>query len=57
MKDFKQLELSAESHEIVDNWKASMLRAGVFPERDTSEDADENVSCSIVNPRISAALN
>ena len=48
MKDFKQLELSAESQEIVDSWKASMLRAGVFPERDTSEDADENVSCSIV---------
>lgn len=48
LKDFKQLELSAESQEIVDNWKASLLRAGVFPERDTSEDADENVGCCIV---------
>jgi len=43
LKDFKQLELSAESSEVVDNWKASLLRAGVFPERDTSEDGDENM--------------
>lgn len=35
-KDFKQLELSCESREDVDSWKASFLRAGVYPER-TSE--------------------
>ena len=33
---FRQLELSAESQEEVDSWKASFLRAGVYPER-TSE--------------------
>jgi len=32
-KDQKQLELSAESQEEVDSWKASFLRAGVYPER------------------------
>jgi len=32
-KDSRQLELSAESQEEVDSWKASFLRAGVYPER------------------------
>ncbi|KAK2155438.1 hypothetical protein LSH36_240g01023 [Paralvinella palmiformis] len=43
-KDYKQLELSAESQEEVDSWKASLLRAGVYPERtqDQSEDAHKN---------------
>ncbi|KXJ10943.1 dynamin-1 [Exaiptasia diaphana] len=37
-KDHKQLELSADNQEIVDSWKASFLRAGVYPERSSSED-------------------
>lgn len=41
-KDYKQLELSADSQDEVDSWKASFLRAGVYPER-TKEDG-ENVS-------------
>lgn len=32
-KDQKQLELSAGSQEEVDSWKASFLRAGVYPEK------------------------
>lgn len=36
-KDYKQLELSCESQEEVDSWKASFLRAGVYPERAPSE--------------------
>lgn len=36
-KDYKQLELSCESLEEVDSWKASFLRAGVYPERISSE--------------------
>jgi dynamin GTPase len=35
-KDNKQLELSCESQEDVDSWKASFLRAGVYPERASS---------------------
>jgi dynamin GTPase len=35
-KDYKQLELSCESQEEVDSWKASFLRAGVYPERASS---------------------
>ncbi|XP_076314963.1 dynamin-1-like isoform X1 [Tachypleus tridentatus] len=32
-KDYRQLELSCESQEEVDSWKASFLRAGVYPDR------------------------
>ncbi|XP_068077172.1 dynamin-1a isoform X5 [Danio rerio] len=32
-KDYRQLELACESQEEVDGWKASFLRAGVYPER------------------------
>lgn len=32
-KDYKQLELSAETLDDIDSWKASFLRAGVYPEK------------------------
>uniref|UniRef100_S4RAF3 dynamin GTPase n=1 Tax=Petromyzon marinus TaxID=7757 RepID=S4RAF3_PETMA len=32
-KDYRQLELACEGQEEVDSWKASFLRAGVYPER------------------------
>uniref|UniRef100_A0A3B5B8N0 Interferon-induced GTP-binding protein Mx n=1 Tax=Stegastes partitus TaxID=144197 RepID=A0A3B5B8N0_9TELE len=34
-KDYRQLELACEGQEDVDAWKASFLRAGVYPERVT----------------------
>ncbi|XP_077986536.1 dynamin-1-like isoform X2 [Glandiceps talaboti] len=37
-KDYKQLELSADTSETVDSWKASFLRAGVYPERTQDEE-------------------
>jgi len=37
-KDYKSLELAGENQEAVDSWKASFLRAGVYPERESSED-------------------
>lgn len=33
-KDYKCLELACNSQEELDSWKASLLRAGVYPERD-----------------------
>ncbi|VDO49428.1 unnamed protein product [Onchocerca flexuosa] len=33
-KDYKQLELSASNLDEVDAWKASFLRAGVYPEKE-----------------------
>uniref|UniRef100_A0A8C5CEB7 Interferon-induced GTP-binding protein Mx n=1 Tax=Gadus morhua TaxID=8049 RepID=A0A8C5CEB7_GADMO len=32
-KDYRQLELACENQEDIDGWKASFLRAGVYPER------------------------
>ncbi|XP_031636201.1 dynamin isoform X2 [Contarinia nasturtii] len=42
-KDYKQLELSCESVDDVDSWKASFLRAGVYPEKDqqTGDNGEE----------------
>uniref|UniRef100_A0A8C9VAA1 Dynamin-2 n=1 Tax=Scleropages formosus TaxID=113540 RepID=A0A8C9VAA1_SCLFO len=41
-KDLRQIELACESQEDVDSWKASFLRAGVYPEKDQVEN-DESV--------------
>lgn len=38
------MELSCSSQEEVDSWKASFLRAGVYPERQTAPENDENGS-------------
>uniref|UniRef100_A0A6Q2XYE4 dynamin GTPase n=1 Tax=Esox lucius TaxID=8010 RepID=A0A6Q2XYE4_ESOLU len=36
-KDYRQLELACESQEEIDGWKASFLRAGVYPEQNSSD--------------------
>ncbi|XP_053320809.1 dynamin-2 isoform X7 [Spea bombifrons] len=42
-KDLRQIELACDSQEDVDSWKASFLRAGVYPEKDqTDDDVQEN---------------
>ncbi|KAL1132004.1 hypothetical protein AAG570_011614 [Ranatra chinensis] len=45
-KDFKQLELSCETQDEVDSWKASFLRAGVYPEKTTDQANGEEVKGS-----------
>jgi hypothetical protein len=45
-KDYKTLELSAETIEDVDSWKASFLRAGVYPEKTQEEQESEVSSCA-----------
>lgn len=40
-KDYKQLELSCENVDEVDSWKASFLRAGVYPEKESLAENDE----------------
>lgn len=51
-KDFKQLDLSCESVEEVESWKASFLRAGVYPEKDqqSNNNGDDvsNIFVSII---------
>ena len=39
-KDKDQLEMVAQSEEEVENWKASLLRAGVYPQSDSSSRID-----------------
>ncbi|XP_034402569.1 dynamin-1a isoform X1 [Cyclopterus lumpus] len=53
-KDYRQLELACETQEDIDAWKASFLRAGVYPERVTdkegkSDGSDENGSDNIMH--------
>uniref|UniRef100_A0A8C2KEP7 dynamin GTPase n=1 Tax=Cyprinus carpio TaxID=7962 RepID=A0A8C2KEP7_CYPCA len=47
-KDYRQLELACETQEDVDGWKASFMRAGVYPER-VSDAGDENGSDSFMH--------
>nr|CAD7261495.1 unnamed protein product [Timema shepardi] len=46
-KDFKQLELSCENQDDVDSWKASFLRAGVYPEKANEQANGDEVSLSV----------
>nr|XP_040052816.1 dynamin-1a isoform X1 [Gasterosteus aculeatus aculeatus] len=53
-KDYRQLELACETQEDIDAWKASFLRAGIYPERVTdkegkSDGGDENGSDNIMH--------
>uniref|UniRef100_A0A8D2LT68 Dynamin-2 n=1 Tax=Varanus komodoensis TaxID=61221 RepID=A0A8D2LT68_VARKO len=48
-KDYRQLELACETQEEVDSWKASFLRAGVYPERVGSGESEENGSDSLMH--------
>ncbi|XP_075041211.1 dynamin-1 isoform X2 [Mixophyes fleayi] len=48
-KDYRQLELACETQEEVDSWKASFLRAGVYPERVGASESEENGSDSFMH--------
>merc|ERR1719435_91207 len=56
-KDFKTLDLSCESQDDVDSWKASFLRAGVYPEKSNaegggSEEGESSNSVGSVDPQL-----
>uniref|UniRef100_A0A8C2FPI2 dynamin GTPase n=1 Tax=Cyprinus carpio TaxID=7962 RepID=A0A8C2FPI2_CYPCA len=48
-KDYRQLELACETQEDVDGWKASFMRAGVYPERVVVDAGEENGSDSFMH--------
>jgi hypothetical protein len=52
-KEYKQLELGANTAEDVDSWKASFLRAGVYPEREKEENDVSVVSYCTCGSQIS----
>nr|XP_035930065.1 dynamin-3-like [Halichoerus grypus] len=41
-KDYRFLELACDSQEDVDSWKASLLRAGVYPDKSLGNNKTEN---------------
>uniref|UniRef100_A0A673W839 dynamin GTPase n=1 Tax=Salmo trutta TaxID=8032 RepID=A0A673W839_SALTR len=43
-KDLRQIELACDTQEDVDSWKASFLRAGVYPEKDQDTAPSETFS-------------
>ncbi|XP_031664745.1 dynamin-1 isoform X5 [Oncorhynchus mykiss] len=43
-KDYRQLELACETQDDIDGWKASFLRAGVYPERVTEKEGKQSES-------------
>merc|ERR1712226_857979 len=59
-KDFKTLDLSCEAQDDVDSWKASFLRAGVYPEKSNTEGTSnegedgrsENAGLGSVDPQL-----
>lgn len=58
-KEYREMELSCESQEHVDSWKASFLRAGVYPEKTKlvtkeSEETDKQTKNDIgtYNPQL-----
>merc|ERR1712223_2247367 len=59
-KDFKTLDLSCEAQDDVDSWKASFLRAGVYPEKSSTEGTSaegedgrsENAGLGSVDPQL-----
>jgi len=56
-KDWKSLELSCETQDDVDSWKASFLRAGVYPEKSSevqNGDGESNADASLgsVDPQL-----
>ncbi|XP_034751521.1 dynamin-2-like isoform X3 [Etheostoma cragini] len=48
-KDLRQIELACDTQEDVDSWKASFLRAGVYPEKDQPESEDTMNSSDTVS--------
>lgn len=51
-KDHKQLELSGETQDIVDEWKASFLRAGVYPQREKNENESNTSELGSLDPQM-----
>ncbi|CAH3017078.1 unnamed protein product [Porites evermanni] len=51
-KDYKSLELTGENQDVVDSWKASFLRVGVYPERVFSDDKSLQVEIGTLDPQL-----
>ncbi|XP_055041842.2 dynamin 3a isoform X1 [Misgurnus anguillicaudatus] len=52
-KDYRHLELACDTQEEVDSWKASLLRAGVYPEKTTVDgESSSQVESFSMDPQL-----
>ncbi|XP_026160533.1 dynamin 3a isoform X2 [Mastacembelus armatus] len=51
-KDYKCLELACDSQDELDSWKASLLRAGVYPEKVTVDGHENRASENLSDPQL-----
>ncbi|KAM8824022.1 dynamin-3 isoform X4 [Synchiropus splendidus] len=51
-KDLRQIELACDSQDDVDSWKASFLRAGVYPESDQTENEEAPPDTFSMDPQL-----
>uniref|UniRef100_A0A452VLQ3 Dynamin-2 n=1 Tax=Ursus maritimus TaxID=29073 RepID=A0A452VLQ3_URSMA len=51
-KDLRQIELACDSQEDVDSWKASFLRAGVYPEKDQEKGGEVQENTFSMDPQL-----
>lgn len=51
-KDYKCLELACDSQEELDSWKASLLQAGVYPERVTVDGQGNGAPENFTDPQL-----
>ncbi|XP_055335597.1 dynamin-1-like [Paramacrobiotus metropolitanus] len=51
-KEFKQLDLSCESQDDADGWKASFLRAGVYPDKSSEAVKEEESDETSMDPQL-----
>uniref|UniRef100_A0A671V015 Interferon-induced GTP-binding protein Mx n=1 Tax=Sparus aurata TaxID=8175 RepID=A0A671V015_SPAAU len=51
-KDYKSLELACNSQEELDSWKASLLQAGVYPEKVTVDEQGNGALENFTDPQL-----
>ncbi|XP_060888040.1 dynamin 3a isoform X2 [Labrus mixtus] len=51
-KDYKSLDLACSSQEQLDSWKASLLQAGVYPERVTVDEQENGAPENLSDPQL-----
>uniref|UniRef100_I3KHN5 Dynamin-2 n=1 Tax=Oreochromis niloticus TaxID=8128 RepID=I3KHN5_ORENI len=56
-KDLRQIELACDTQEDVDSWKASFLRAGVYPEKDQLAHKRKTENEDAMNPSDTVSMD
>lgn len=54
-KDLRQIELACDTQDEMDSWKASFLRAGVYPEKNQVRKGVVTLEILLLTPRMDQA--